>query len=465
MRDDRQTVKKWLTFQYNHYADLQQKLEKFASEGLFLEKIGAYRWTFRKGEPKNVHYTVTFFAKASVFSPKPSDEQETYYDYAEATGWNFVSEYGQMQIFMSEDENPVPFDTDESEKLKNIKRCMNRTMLPTYVGVMLIFIMSLVSQCKYYAVNPINYLSSATNLYSVLMYIIVIALYSTQLMSYFVWCRKSAKSIALGGTCIERNNRLYYTVKRGFTYLCLLMILAMIFAMTSQIGMKFALISVAQVPIVIVAFQVVLRGMKKMTDSTMLVRVVCIAVTLAVSFGYIGGLSYFIVKYDFLHETSRAYRTVTVQLSENYDMDYEIFSDEIPLVVADLYPDAEHPDYSYEKEIDSTLFMKSTSYSQSLYPMRDKPPEISYDIIECKYDWVFDTAMEYLLRTYDWADFSWHKIDSAPFNADLAYARYYDGEQTGGYYLCYGDTIVSLYLDEKLTDEDREIVLNKLNLA
>ncbi|MEL7657892.1 MAG: DUF2812 domain-containing protein, partial [Bacillota bacterium] len=52
-------VKKVISFRFDRYKDIEIKLEKLAAKGLFLEECGAFLWTFRKGEPKNLKYTVT----------------------------------------------------------------------------------------------------------------------------------------------------------------------------------------------------------------------------------------------------------------------------------------------------------------------------------------------------------------------------------------------------------------------
>ncbi len=68
-----------------------------------------------------------------MFDPSFTDNQLTYIEYARAAGWHFVTQFNQMQIFMSELDEPIPFETDEKEKLANIKKGMKKTFIPSMV--------------------------------------------------------------------------------------------------------------------------------------------------------------------------------------------------------------------------------------------------------------------------------------------------------------------------------------------
>jgi hypothetical protein len=54
--------KRIMNFRFDRYEDAENKLEKLAAKGLFLEECGSFLWTFRRGTPKKLRYTVTFFS-------------------------------------------------------------------------------------------------------------------------------------------------------------------------------------------------------------------------------------------------------------------------------------------------------------------------------------------------------------------------------------------------------------------
>ena len=94
-------TKRIIDFRFDRYEETERKLEKLAAKGLFLKECGSFLWTFRKGEPQKLKYTVTYFSEGSVFNPCITDNQQTYFDYAKAAGLDFVTGCNQMQIFSS----------------------------------------------------------------------------------------------------------------------------------------------------------------------------------------------------------------------------------------------------------------------------------------------------------------------------------------------------------------------------
>src|SRR6056297_519120 len=192
-------TKRIINFRFDRYEDVENKLEKLAEKGLFLEKCGPFLWTFRKGTPQKLKYTVTYFSEGSVFNPDIIENQQTYIDYAKAAGWNFVTQFNQMQIFCSEADDPVPFETDEKEKLNNIKRSMKKSFLPSSIVIIIVFALNLIVHFNSFQLNPIDYLSDSIRLLTSSMILAILLYQVYSLMTYFVWYKRSEKSIALGG--------------------------------------------------------------------------------------------------------------------------------------------------------------------------------------------------------------------------------------------------------------------------
>ena len=79
-------VRKIMSFHTVGNKELETKLEKWAREGLFVEKIGTTFWTLYRAEPKKLKFTVTYFPEASLFNPVATDNQQTYFQYAKESG-------------------------------------------------------------------------------------------------------------------------------------------------------------------------------------------------------------------------------------------------------------------------------------------------------------------------------------------------------------------------------------------
>ena len=124
------------TFQLYDYSGIEAHLTKMARKGWILEKVGALCWKYRRIEPQELEFSITYYPDASVYDPGPTASQERLYDMCEEMGWDFVGEWWQMQIFSRpvataaggpETASQIPLETDPEVKLANIQRTMRRS--------------------------------------------------------------------------------------------------------------------------------------------------------------------------------------------------------------------------------------------------------------------------------------------------------------------------------------------------
>lgn len=101
-------------------------LEGQARKGWRLERITNFGWLFRRISPCELHYEVTYFPKASIFDPEPSEQQLAFWDFCEHTGWQLASANGQIQIFYNERSNPTPIETDPVLEVEMIHKAEKR---------------------------------------------------------------------------------------------------------------------------------------------------------------------------------------------------------------------------------------------------------------------------------------------------------------------------------------------------
>ena len=59
---------------YNH-TGIENHLAEMAQKGWMVESISNFYWTYRKIEPKNIHFSVSYYPRASDFDPGPTEEQ------------------------------------------------------------------------------------------------------------------------------------------------------------------------------------------------------------------------------------------------------------------------------------------------------------------------------------------------------------------------------------------------------
>lgn len=130
------------TVSFYDRSGLEKRLARMAENGWLLEGIGSLLWTYRRIEPKKLTFCVCWFPAASTFDPGPSEEQQTFYDFCEHTGWVLAGSYGQMQVFYNESPDPVPIETDPVMEVDAIHRAAKRTTLPSHLTLLALALFS-----------------------------------------------------------------------------------------------------------------------------------------------------------------------------------------------------------------------------------------------------------------------------------------------------------------------------------
>ena len=124
--------RKLVLFKPFDYEGIEKYLEEMAAEGWRVEKTEGL-WRFKRSEPARVHYSVVFLPKNGQFDPEYDQNMEEFDDYCGASGWTRVCSNNRMHIYCSEEDDPTPIETDESLKLK----CVKKSIVSMYVVPML----------------------------------------------------------------------------------------------------------------------------------------------------------------------------------------------------------------------------------------------------------------------------------------------------------------------------------------
>lgn len=457
-------TKRIINFRFDRYEDTENKLEKLAAKGLFLEECGSLLWTFRKGEPKKLKYTVTYFSEGSVFNPDITDNQQTYFDYAKAAGWNFVTQLNQMQIFCSEADNPIPFETDEKEKFNNIKRCMKKSFIPSMFMTILILVLNMVLQFNSFQRDPIDFLSDTGRLFPVSMLLVATIYVMYSLLDYYVWCIRSERSIANGGGCAESSNMVHKVVDIIFTIFIFGFAGYVLFYMVFEMGWV-VMLFILQMPILTFVFWASIKYLKRKKVSAAKNKIISVTMLTIVSFAYIAFIMMIVLKFGFNTNNSSEYRTVSWSVNSAHNREYKLYSDNIPLKCEDLYGEIDYDYYSYEEKKDSTLFLSKSVYRQDSLPAKNSPPDIEYEILEIQIDFVYQLSKDHLLEIPEWRDnTSFEPVDNKVFETVEAYQRYYDDNPTGEYILFFDDKIIVLDMEKPVTAEQVKIIKEKLQI-
>lgn len=459
-------TKRLMLMNYNYYKEIEQKLELYAKKGLVLEKMGPYLWTFKKTEPQNLKYTVTYFAEGSVFNPHPTDNQQTYFDYAKAAGWDFVCEYNQMQIFCSSHENPPEFETDEKEKLENIHKCMKKSFVVSQLLMLVVFALNLFLRLNSLKRNPTDFLSSNIDLATFLMFFCIILYSSYTLINYYMWYNKSKKSVDMGGSIIENFNKTRRYFDIGYLIFLFSLVGYMFIHLLTNTAFGIIAISVVQLPLFALIFWGSITLLKRRKISANANKIISISLLIITGVLYLGFIFYSIPRFSFSERSNKPYTTVDWEVYEGMTREYRLYSDKIPLTCEDLYGHIDFEYYSYEADEEDTPLLHRSHYSQTRPPMKNAPPKLEYSIYKPKFEFVKNIVVSDLTKLEDWSDRKLETLDNAIFSTEKAYAFYYEDPNgilfSGEYILVFTDKIIQIDAETSFTDEQIEIIKNKL---
>lgn len=448
-------------FSFYDRTGIQEFLEKKAADGWMLEKLGGFSWKFRRMEPKQVHFAVTYFPKASAFDPSPSEQEEIFREFCAHSGWNLAASSAQLQIFCNENENPIPIETDPEIELENIHKTAKKIYLPAYYMLLPVGILPWLTISLAWRSDPVNFLSTNIYFFNILTSIIDLLLCGTELIGYYRW-RAKAKRAAEDGEFIPTRGRRHFQIVLVILMIACLAILAFNFADLEISLMMLAMLLLIGVTVAVSVGATKLMKKKKVSARmNRIVTYVLIGVmsVLTLGFGTFGVLTA-------IHEWSPQEENLPTY--EFRGTTHTLYRDDIPLKLQDLMEvDPEIYSYHNSYSSESLLVKVQDFYQRPRYDMLDQP-DIRYTIAEVKADFLFDFCLEAILEsdrdawsedvygniTYD----EFRKIDASPWSADAAYQEFSGEYALNTYLLCYGNKIVEINPDWDMTLEQMQIL-------
>ena len=189
------------------YSLIEEKLTQLSAEGWHLEKLGTLGWKFRRGEPKQVRYAVTYAPSASAFNSRPTEAEEDLADLCAQAGWVRIANQAQLHVYRNDDPNAVPLETDEGERLKTIRRSMKKHFFPTELLMIAIFLMQFFMHLYTMTRSPARTLSSPMMISTLGMCLFVAVIHGVMAVNAILWLRRAQNVVDDGG--IIPTNRFY----------------------------------------------------------------------------------------------------------------------------------------------------------------------------------------------------------------------------------------------------------------
>ena len=448
--------KKWELPFYSFYDldGMRRRLEDMAARGWILDRITNFGWYYRRGEPQKLHYTVTYYPKASAFQPRPTEGEQTFQDFCDHGGWKLVTANAQIQVFVSHKEDPTPIATDPETYISAIVGMAKKT-IPIYVIMIFLGVVNLFLLLGAVSSGLIDILSNSVSLFATLLWTMLGLYYIVDIATYLLWKRRAKAAAPLGEFVPAKS----HSGLMKIVFLGAVFGIVLLFLTDRQPGFR---LMMASMLLGMVALILIVNGvrilMKKKNVRTGVNRTVTLLVDFVMAFAIMGGITWAFVATDL--------RNVFTQ-SEYFD---------VLLTVEDLTGEERDPAYIQPTSKGSTIFLTRLEATQRPQSIEDFPdlPWLRYELVEVHMPWLYDACVREMLSAYD--EYGIHDeerggeelyyvykpVDPAPWGAEEAYLLYAYGESRNTYLLCKDDRIAELELDWEPTEEQMAIAGEKL---
>lgn len=450
------------------YRGVEARLSAMAAKGWRLEKAGNTLWKYRRADPAAVRYAVTYSHSASPFNPAPTEAQQSLEELCESAGWEKVTDWFQMQIFSTEDENAVPLETDEALRLANIHRSMRKNFLPS--SFLLLALGLLMSSSLLYSLisgNIYRLFERNSRLFSGSMFLLVAALEICTLLHYYRWRRKSRRSVEEGGACAPIRTRVYQRLNLALLALVgVLLVLYLLLELASGNGTYVHFFLVYFSLLLLLAFLVrqTTALLRKLKASKSINILGTLAVDVVLALALVGGLTYGVLHFGWFFDGGGSGETYQYRGRE-WDVSPRR---DFPLTLAELTGER-YDHVSRRIWNQGSFFLPRRDYSE-IALLKDGPKtcSLSYDIYEPRFRRLYDATVSQFLR--DGVDagprygmvLTYLPEDPVPWGAEAAYRRHFDDTPMATWLLCYPGRIVLVSPESSPTEEQKALIGSRL---
>ena len=446
----RDTKRRLEAFAFFDHTGIQAHLENMAAQGWMVEQPGTYLWRYRRVEPQTLRFAVTYFPAASEFDPGPTEGQQTYQDYCESAGWHLAARWGQMQIFYTAAQDPVPLETDACTQVDTVHRAMRRSSLPGMTAVAALGLFQVCFQLWRFWEDPVDFLSMPSSLYALPTWLLFLGIELYELLFYFRWHRR-AKTLA------ETTGE-FLPIRTHRRLSLLLVVIALFFFLSAFLGnarttLFATLFWLAAFSLILLLTNTAKSALKGMRAPRAVTRAVTIGMSAVLAVALVGGMMALIfrgVRSGWLEDRR------PVETYEYRGMTWEVYQDDIPLRVEAL-TDTDYTRWSTEARTSETVLVSFREYTQR--PRMDalEEPDLEYDIVEVKAPFLYGICKNSMLERYWFNDpveyrSTYRPIDAAPWGAAEAYQLYrYPDSPFERYLLCWPGRMAEIRFDEAPT--------------
>ena len=444
------TRREFIPFSFYDHTGMEKHLEKMARKGWMVEEISNITWRYRKIEPKKLHFSVSFDTRASEFAPEPSEEQMMFQEFCQRSGWKLAASSGRMQVFYSEEEAPLPIQTDPEMEIRMVGKLARRAV-PAYVAFLVLGFLIGGGWCFSLVNTPMKALTTPSGVLVGLSWLCLFLYGAVDLIVYFTWRHRALAAAQRGEFFPTRGcHELFYVVMAAIA-----LGLVYWFAVERRPGMRFL---TGGMLLAYVVMFLTINGtkntLKRKKASAGLNRAVTLGVDVMLAIVLIGGVSWL-----FFLGVQNGIFSIAKQI-------------EAPLSASDLTGVAEEK-YLTTVNVEMTPFLdRRVVQCRTGFDQEEELPGMEYTLVNVHVPWIYDacfremcrdTVVQAASRTREMlTTVQYEPVDPAPWGAEEVYQFNLEGEFQRKYILCWKDKLVQLETDWDLTAEQMAITGEKL---
>lgn len=431
--------------------EIEKKLTQMAAEGWMLEKLGYYFSTYRKIEPAELRFCVTYFPKASTFDSLPTFEEQQKIDYCAMNGWKLLTRLDSMQIYCTDQPDAVPLETDAVVQVKNMYRSIKKTSISAYF-LAPITLMQLGMQYSNFKSDPLNYLSDYKSLALLFLWLVIPLILGVKIFTEHRWYKKAVRIAAQDGTLTPLG-------EKKFIYLLIILLIPLlIYAFNSAGRFSTILLLVILYPAIIIIEYNIKGKLKDIGASrttnlavTIISTVVLTCITIVIIIAHV----------VFTHTPSHG-SDHAVSYTINGET-YHIYDDPQPVKIKDILALGDTWDYTADHQ--ETFLLSYTEYYQKSIP--DSSYSIYYSIASIKIPaltpFIRSKALVERNTSFQESDNSFLPLDESTYGVEEIYQQYYDDLENQIYYIFNGTKIITIRFSDDYTGEQISQVLQALS--
>ena len=405
-----------------------------------------------KEQPRIIHVSIIYVADGSTYNPVPTSGEDLLEDLSADNGWHLLGRWDQMQIFFTEEENPVPLETDPVTQVESIRRCMKKKGIPAAKRNIIYGMFLLGMMLFQFLTFPIDYLSQGFWVLMMPDAILIVLMGVTSLVSWKLWYRKATEAALEGFYTSVWNARAVNLVLGTFAWIIGVLMILSFNGKYGFLALCFVLVIGIGIFIKWLTKNMKESGVKGKTNMR-----VGIVASIVMSLVLLAFISFIGIKYHLIY-TGKPVGSYRI-----FDREIDVFADKIPLRVEDLM-DTQKTEWSTEEHSQASFLIANHQYRQ--WPLtQEDMPQIDYQVIDIKVPFVYNLCKNDLLdsRRDTVKDGEviqvnhFEAINPGLWGAKEAYQQVWSDEFSGKYILCYEDKIVLLNVNWDLTREQMEI--------